>query len=363
MNHSTTHWQIGPFTRHPEPVLRADPALMWKCPVLGEPIPWSNVAIFNPAAVVADGRVCVLFRAECHLDGVNHGCRIGLAWSDNGIDFTCENDPILYRDHDSASDFEWPMGCEDPRIARRDDGLWVLTYTGFDLRTARLCVATSPDLRTWTKHGLAFGHFDGGRYRQFWCKAGSIVCRREGDQLIAQKIRGKYWMYFGEGLLYAATSDDLIHWEPVEYEAGAHKIAYMKKNRTWDRSEPIPGVRSLKPVVFPRTGRYDEDLCEPGPAAVLTSQGIVLIYNGSRPVARGGQGYTGGQILFDPDDPTAVIARATRSFITPQHAAERGGVTDDVCFVEGMVPFRNQWILYYGGADSVIFAATAPLTE
>ena len=52
--------------------------------------------------------------------------------------------------------WEWPGGCEDPRVVESPDGGFVCTYTAFDGKVGSLFVATSPDLRRWTKHGPAF---------------------------------------------------------------------------------------------------------------------------------------------------------------------------------------------------------------
>jgi predicted GH43/DUF377 family glycosyl hydrolase len=35
------------------------------------------------------------------------------------------------------------------------------------------------------------------------------------------------------------------------------------------------------------------------------------------------------------------------------------GEVNNVCFVEGLVPFNNKWYLYYGTADSKIGVAIA----
>ncbi|MGA2085543.1 MAG: pesticidal protein Cry15Aa, partial [Terracidiphilus sp.] len=40
-------------------------------------------------------------------------------------------------------------------------------------------------------------------------------------RLIAAKIEGKYWMYWGEGSIRLANSPDLIHWTPIEDAQGA----------------------------------------------------------------------------------------------------------------------------------------------
>lgn len=42
---------------------------------------------------------------------------------------------------------------------------------------------------------------------------------RRVTTFIPVKLKETYWMYWGESDIYAATSDDLIHWTPVEFLA------------------------------------------------------------------------------------------------------------------------------------------------
>jgi predicted GH43/DUF377 family glycosyl hydrolase len=90
--------------------------------------------------------------------------------------------------------YEWEGGIEDPRVVHGPNGTFVMTYTSYD-GTARLCVATSQDLRTWTKHGPAFQKAFDGEFRDAWTKSGSIITAPQPDgRLIAAKINGVYWM-------------------------------------------------------------------------------------------------------------------------------------------------------------------------
>ncbi|MGA9720628.1 MAG: hypothetical protein WBQ79_20275, partial [Acidobacteriaceae bacterium] len=59
-------WMIGPFTRpeHAQPVITARPESVFFDPILGKPVHWEALHTFNPAAVVRDGKVYVLYRAE-----------------------------------------------------------------------------------------------------------------------------------------------------------------------------------------------------------------------------------------------------------------------------------------------------------
>lgn len=119
----------GPFVRHPKPVLDPTAELVWKCPISGRSQPWADWSTCNSAAVVHDREVCLLFRAKPHPGGVKDPHRIGLAVGTDGRSLQMEPEPVLYPDHDAAAEWEWPMGCEDPRCARRDDGLWVRRLT------------------------------------------------------------------------------------------------------------------------------------------------------------------------------------------------------------------------------------------
>ena len=64
------------------------------------------------------------------------------------------------------------------------------------------------------KHGLAFDKAYNGRFNNLFCKSGSILTKLKGNQLVIDKVNGKYFMYWGEHAIYAATSDNLIDWYP-----------------------------------------------------------------------------------------------------------------------------------------------------
>src|SRR5580704_18813304 len=79
-------WALGPFSR-PKRILEDAPAVSFACPVASQAIAWASKDIFNPAAVVQDGRVCLLVRAEDHVGRYAGTSRIGLATSADGLNF------------------------------------------------------------------------------------------------------------------------------------------------------------------------------------------------------------------------------------------------------------------------------------
>jgi YesN/AraC family two-component response regulator len=68
--------------------------------------------------------------------------------------------------------------------------------------------------------------------------------------------------------------------------------------------------------------------------------------------------YAAGQVLFDVNDPTKVIARLDKPFFVPTEPFEKSGqYPAGTVFVEGMVYYQNKWFLYYGCADSRVGVA------
>lgn len=352
---------LGPYARQPGPILAADPSLTFECPVAKKTIRWAAKDVFNPGAVVHDGKVHLLVRAE-DTEGPYAGTsRIGLATSADGRTFALHPKPVLFPDDDEWQRYEWAGGCEDPRVVATPDGGFVCTYTAFDGRKARLFVATSADLRTWTKHGPAFAGTD---HADRWAKSGAIVTEVVDGRLVAARVDGRYWMYWGEGVCFAATSTDLVRWKPLEFDAGRDR--HLEYERESWSVHLEPGVTSLRPLLFPRRGRFDSMLVEPGPPAVRTEQGIFLLYNGANHPTRGEaelppMAYTTGHAVFDPLDPASCLTRMEWPMLTAEHPAEQRGQVHDVFFAEGLVLFRDRWHLYHGMADSRVGVATAPL--
>lgn len=342
-------WPIGPFTRPvDEPVIRPRPESVFANPIDGKAVHWEALHTFNPAAVVRNGKVFVLYRAEDDSGSMQigmHTSRLGLAESDDGIHFTRRPEPVFYPAEDGQKSREWPGGVEDPRIVEAPDGTYVLTYTQWNRETYTIGVATSPDLVHWTKHGPALG--DTGAYAHLMYKSGGIVTRLEHGRLIAARIQGKFWMYWGEIQVRVASSPDLVHWTPMESAPG-------------------------KPVVVleRRPGLFDSGFPEVGTPPILTEQGVRVFYNGknaekgSDPDPNLGPGaYSVGEALFDSRDLTHLLKRLDQPVLHPEKPYERTGqYAAGTTFGEGLVLFRGQWFLYYGCADSFVAVATAPVS-
>ena len=336
-----------------KPTIAPDEDLVFDCPMRNEQIHWAKAHTFNPAAIVFEDRVHMFFRAEDGLgaDLGGHTSRLGHAVSDDGISFEVMPEPVLFPDN-QYKEYEWHGGCEDPRICQREDGLFVLHYSMWnkskspsDMKiAARIGVATSTDLTHWTKHGPVFSNHD--RMLHSWHKAAGVVQTLVDGRLVATKIDGTYYVYFGEFEIYLATSDDLIHWDPVLDDKG-----------------------DLLNIIKARDGFFDSSLTEVGPPAVITDAGIELIYNGKNhpndvakhDAALAGGAYAPATLILDASHPAVVKSRPDKPFMQPELPFERSGqYPQGTIFAEALILFKDRWLLYYGTADTYVGVATAP---
>jgi predicted GH43/DUF377 family glycosyl hydrolase len=277
---------------------------------------WESAGTFNPSVVLRDGKVIMLYRAQ----DKNGTSRLGYAESVDGIHFTRRREPVL----SPEEDYEKDGGVEDPRLVQFGD-TYYLTYTGYNKKDAQLCLATSKDLIHWERKGVILPAYK-GRWNVRWTKSGAIV---------PEKIAGKYWMYYlgttpdNNDQMGLASSTDLLHW-----------------------TDATDG-----PVLPARAGKFDSRVVEPGPAPILTAAGIVLVYNGADDKLI----YRTGVVTFDRDDPRRVISRTEDGIFSPEKQWEKVGQVPNVVFVEGMVRQKNRYLFYYGGADTHVGVAEAPI--
>lgn len=345
---------LGPWTRPiAQPVITPNVSSTFLDPLSGQQVHWEALHTFNPAAVVRNDQIHVLYRAEDDSGGDvigGHTSRLGLAVSDDGLAFRRLPEPVFYAADDDQVGREVPGGTEDPRLVESPEGGYVLAYTQWSRERASYSVgiATSRDLRHWTKHGPAFAGALGGRYGgDFRYKSAGIVTRPGGDggKLLAARVNGRYWMYWGEVEVGLAWSEDLVRWTPCEEAPG----------------RPLVLLRA-------RPGRADSGFPEAGPPPVLTERGIVVLYNGRNSAGedrdRGRRAGTYGvfEALFSAEDPRRLLGRTEDPVFEPELPFERTGqYAAGTTFGEGLVLFKGEWWLYYGAADSFVGVATAPL--
>jgi beta-1,2-mannosidase len=305
LSSSAQEWKLGPWPR-----VSNDPIISPQ----GDS--WESAGTFNPAVILRDRKVVMLYRAQDKL-GTS---RLGYAESSDGIHFTRASQPVL----SPKADYEKDGGVEDPRLVKFGD-TYYLTYTGYNKKDAQLCLATSKDLLRWERRGVILPAYK-GNWNVGWTKSGAIV---------PEKIDGKYWMYF------LGTSSD---------KADQMGLAYSPDLFHWTEASDTP-------VLPRRAGRFDSRVVEPGPPPIVTKDGIVLFYN----AADDNLVYCTAIAVFDRNDPRKLIWRSEQPVFFPEKDWEKVGQLPNVVFVEGMVRQRGRYLLYYGAADKYIGVAEVPI--
>lgn len=347
-------WAMGGFERPDgvNPLISPTSSTSFMCPMKGTYVNWECADTFNPAAVVKDGRICILYRAEDDPDAAlgMRTSRIGYALAYDGVHIDYRsNTPVAYPDSSRMSQiYEWPGGVEDPRVVEAEvDGqtIYVMTHTSWNRDKARLSIATSRDLLTWEHHGPAFRTACNGKFLDMFCKSGSIVTEEKDGRLVAARVKingeEKFLMYWGEAWVCAAVSDDLINWTPV-----------------------VDDNQELHYLAKPRNGYFDSMLTECGPPAVVTEHGIILFYNGKNGSSTDGDPaypsdtYAAGQMLFNKTNPLELLERLDKPFFRPMLEFEKSGqYASGTVFIEGLVLHNGKYYLYYGCADSFVGVA------
>lgn len=317
-------WVVLFFCAFPVLAQTAAPVFTGWHRLSGEPIisprgsGWESAGTFNPAVVFHRGKFVMLYRAQDHA-GTS---RLGYAESIDGIYFDRRPDPVF----SPETDYEKDGGVEDPRLVKIDD-TYYLTYTGYNKKDAQLCLATSKDLIHWQRKGVIMPAYQ-GKWNVGWTKSGAII---------PQKINGKYWMY------WLGTSAD---------KTDQMGLAYSSDLLHWTEATDTP-------ILPRRPGMFDSRVVEPGSPPMITSKGIVLIYNGADDKLV----YRTGIAIFDRKDPRKLISRTDQPIFAPERDWEISGQVPNVVFIEGAVHRQGRYLLYYGAADMQVGVVEAAIAR
>jgi predicted GH43/DUF377 family glycosyl hydrolase len=290
-----------------------------------EPIaehPWESKAVFNPAAIDLGGKVHILYRAMSE----DNTSTIGYASSSDAV--TIEDrlpEPIYVprEDFENKKIDGGNSGCEDPRISKIGDDLY-MCYTAFDgVGPPRVAVSSIKE-----KDFLA---------RKFsWTKPELITPPGVDDKdtcIFPEKIGGKYFIIHRIG---TDICGDYI--ESLDFKDGA--------------------VNKCIRIFGPRPGMWDGTKVGIAGPPVKTEHGWLLLYHA---VSEIHHTYRVGAVLLDAEDPTIVLSRSADSIFYPEEKFEKEGIINNVVFPCGMVIRDSIVYIYYGGADKVLGIATMKL--
>ena len=297
-------------------------------PVL-EPEPkhsWESKAIFSPGAIYEEGRVHLVYRALSEDDT----SVLGYASSSDGFTFEERLDEPIYLPRE---DFE-KKGCEDPRLTKLDDTLY-MCYTAYDGKNEPRVALTS----------IALSDFLAKRWE--WTRPVLISPPGVGDKdaaIFPKKVKGKYAILHRVG-----TSIWLDLVDSLSLEEG---------RCIFEEGTCIKGTI----IMSPRQEKPPAEKIGIAAPPIETESGWLLLYH---IVSKKDDKlyYYVSAVLLDMDDPTRVIARRKTPLLEPEMPYEKEGQVANVVFPCGAVVINDRLFVYYGGADKVIGVATVTLSE
>ena len=296
---------------------------------------WEAFTTFNPAAIYEADKVHLLYRAQGH----DYRSVLGYASSQNGVSVDYKQNYPCYiptqpfekgkkgkfnPDFVSGGSCE---GCEDPRITRIDDRIY-MTYVAFNGWDPPRIALTS----------IALTDFLDKRW--LWTRPVLISPPNIVDKsacILPEKIGGKYVIFHRIFPNILIDFVDSLDFSPGQYLKGQYKIT-PRSPLWWDSRKIGVAAPPLK-----------------------TKQGWLLIYQAVDDKSSGH--YSVGAMLLKLNDPTQVIYRSRTPIIEPDKWYDNEGFKAGVVYPCGSVIIDDTLFVYYGGADSHVCVATAPLDQ
>ena len=277
---------------------------------------WENRGVFNPAAFEWQGNICLIYRAQGQ-DGIS---RLGMAKMKTPVEMAeRKTGPVFSPDPDSEYE---SMGVEDPRVTRIGDE-YFMVYVAASKYPSLMTVPTHPreadwrvrvslsktaDFESWTRYGVIISHIDS-----------------KDATLFPEKIDDNF------GLLHRVFPQI--------------RIAVAADGRRYKERGPVFG---------PREGMWDEVKVGVGAPPIKCPFGWVLFYHG----VDKNKIYRLGIALLDLHDPSLVIGRTAEPVLEPEMSWEKQGQVSNVVFTCGAIADNDNYWVYYGGADTVVGAAS-----
>jgi beta-1,2-mannobiose phosphorylase / 1,2-beta-oligomannan phosphorylase len=296
---------------------------------------WEAFNTFNPAAIYEDGKVHLIYRAQ----GYDYVSVLGYATSNDGyhiherfdepiylptepFEFTGPNKP-KHISHFYVSGGGYG-GCEDPRITRIDDRMY-MTYVAYNGWSPPRVALTSISVDDFLNR------------RWLWEKPVLISPPGVVDKnavIFPEKVNGKYV------IMHRIYPDILIDYvDDLNFDG----TTFLKNEFK----------------ISPRPTMWDSRKIGAGAPPIKTKDGWLLIYQsvGNQEPGR----YKIGAMLLDLNDPTKVLHRSNAPILAPDMKYENEGFKAGVVYPCGAVVIQGTLFVYYGGADSYICVATANL--
>jgi predicted GH43/DUF377 family glycosyl hydrolase len=217
-------------------------------------------------------------------------------------------------------------GCEDPRVTKIGSTVYV-GYTAYDGARPPRAALTS----------ISAKDFIAKRFDR-WAMPELVTPDPVDDKdmcVLPEKVNGNYYVF---------------------HRVGGQICADFRKSLDFSKGR----VTRCIELLGPRPGMWDSVKVGVAGVPVKTKKGWLFVYHGVSSTKT----YRLGVALLDLGDPTRVLARANDPILEPVMLYEReGGQVPNVVFSCGAIVRDDSLLIYYGGADKVIGAASIPLSR
>jgi predicted GH43/DUF377 family glycosyl hydrolase len=300
---------------------------------------FESEGVLNPGCMQVGNEVHIYYRAfkKGNISTIGY-CRL-----DGPLDIVERLDrPLLVQEHPFES-----QGLEDPRVVNID-GVYHMTYTGYDGVNALGALATSTDLTSFTKHGVITPRMT---YKEF---KHLIECCTG----LSEKYLFHYHIFMEHGLL--KNGDEILLWDkdlalfPRKLNgkfALLHRIFPDIQVVYYNSIEELTAefwqeyVKNIMDyIVLAPQFHYETSHLGAGCPPIETDDGWLLI-NHAVEMAPQGKIYHASASLHDIDDPTIELARLPEPLFSPQFLWEKNGY------------------IYYGAADSRVAVVSLAIDE
>jgi predicted GH43/DUF377 family glycosyl hydrolase len=279
-------------------------------------VPYQVETVHNAGVVKHQGRYVMLFRSHLR----NGRSIIGLAESDDGLEFRVRERPFLTPSAQGPLAEYEAFGVEDPRICSIE-GAYLITYSAYSRHGVRVALARTTDFVDVERVAL----ITQADYRNV------VIFPERFDGRYARLDRPH--SEISPWSIWLSYSPDLVHW-------GDSKV-----------------------VIKPTPYHWDEMKVGPGATPIRTDKGWLNIFHGVFKTMDGAV-YRLGVALHDLEDPSRVLGVADDWILQPVDPWEVSGYVHNVVFTCGAVAEEDGTVkIYWGGADSVMCAGSARIAD
>ncbi|MDA1169523.1 MAG: hypothetical protein O3A36_04245 [bacterium] len=285
---------------------------------------WERNGIFNAGVTKYRDKIVLIYRAY---DDYRMS-RLGIATSNNGVDFKLYDHPII--DTDPTDEFE-RIGIEDPRVTKIEDTYYIVHTSASYKKIGTQSDVSKEDYIPWR---VRTGMHSTKDFKSF-IHHGVILpdIPAKNASLLPEKIDGAFGIYYREFVPGGTVL----------------KVSFTKDFSSWF---------GTKEISWPEHDTWTSLKFGLGSQPISIPQGNLMVSHGVDTTSA----YRLGLMLFSKEDPSKLLWH-TGPILEPETPYEKVGFVPNVVYTCGAIIEGDELWIYYGGADRVIGRAILQMKD